>query len=655
MDKKKLQSRMLSTSIGFTALLALTGVAQPSAAQITEERTHAHSYDVKNYAIDKIATMDLCVLAGTIFDPGGTEDHSINLMITQNFPAMIGNTIVNKQYDDPGFDERAIGVHYINDDPNNIVVVASRRDLTGPIPETNIEILRTDGSGSLQPSFLVRDPNGNNDMHPMGTLAVGNDLYICGYMTAAGIAVPDYRTTKQVFVVKVDLGSNTVAGCNTWDYNYSGLEYDYDMAVRMKLLSNGNIYVTGSCSGYYTGTTPPPYWDPMSAGYYCATLSLFIDANLNTVSDKPFSEFRPIYGGWPSPDVVAGGEYGNDIVEDLSTGGYFVFGNTYVAYYSDPNPTLQFFTITYINGQTLVPGTLRNRYRGPDFDYAWGIEVEQGNSQGWFVLSGVQTSRNGFSNPPYPTTMDNINPFLAELRPTYFGGSMGLATNYWNTILSNEGTGTISLYPNNYYELGGFNSHIAWSPRNTTRGFDWTNDIFLSAPIWNPNGLNKLNMKTIRTNPIGQVECPDEEASPGGVVYDAPQSISGAESGFFAEENQLASVVEFDFNADIFECSSSGIFKPTGINTRQAGLSALTIIPNPAHEFIGITLEGDFGNDARFSILLTDMTGRHVADLYHGNQAGLKQINLPSLAKGLYLVKVQSTSGKFKSQLLTIQ
>lgn len=656
MRNQKLPGCLQSNRISYVAavLLAVTGITHNATAQISEERTHAYNgYDVKNYAIDKIPSRQLCVLAGTIFDPIA-DDNSINLLITNNFPAMIGNTFVRRRFDDIGFDERAIGVHYINNDANDIVVVASRRELNAP-GETNIEILRADGSGTLQPSAIVRDPDGILDMHPMGSLAVGSDLYICGYTTRQGIAVPNYRTSKQIFVVKFDLNTNNVVASKTIEYSYPTLEYDYDMAVRMKAMSNGFIFVTGSCSGY--PSAPIPNWDPLSDGYYCATLSLFLDNALNIQSDVPFSQFSGA-SGWPNPDRMAAGEYGNDIVEAVGPGGgYYVFGNTYGAYAPDPNPFLQFFTITYIDAQFRVPGTLRNRYRGPDFDYGWGIDVEEGNSPGWYVLSGIQTSRGGLSNPPYPTSMNSINPFLAELRPDYSGGTMTLSTNYWNTILSDEGTGDISLYSNNYYDLGGFNSHLAWSPRNTTRGFDWTNDIFLSAPVWNPDGYNKLNMKTIRTYSTGWLECPYEPASPGGIVFDAPESISGTvQLVNFVQGITLSSETEADFNPDyIVNCLGTGIFKPTGINNIESGLQSVTIAPNPAHASIAITLEGDYSKDNTFKVVLTDMTGRHIADLYQGNQAGLTTINLPVLAPGLYVVNVSSAAGKFKSQLLTIK
>lgn len=656
MNRKNCRNRMQRTGIGFaTAIFALTGMATQSGAQVTEERTHIfNQYDLKNYAIDKIAPLNFCALAGTIFDPAGGDDNSLHLLVTDNFPGMVGNTIVSKQYDEPGVDERSIGVHYINGDPNDIVIVASRWEYSGN-NETNIEIVRTNGAGTLLPTFIVRDPNGDRDMHPMGTLVIGNDLYICGYLTDAGTPVPQYNTPKEVFVTKFDLSGNNVSGTYTWDYNYPSLQYDYDMAVRMKQLSNGNIFVTGSSSAYYTGSTPPPGWDPLSDGYYCATLALILDPNLNLIADRPFSEFRPIYGGWPGPSITAAGEYGNDVVEDPVTGGYFVFGNTYVANYYDPNPDLQFFTVNYLNAQLAPPASLRNRYRGPDFDYAWGIDVVPGNSQNAFVLSGVQTSRNGLSNPPYPTTLDNINPFLAELVPVYSGGTISVGTNYWNTILSNEGTGVVSSFPNSYYTLGGFNSHIAWSPRRTTRGFDWTNDIFLSSPVWNPYGANKLNMKTIRTNQFGQVECPDEGAMPGGVVLNAPQSIPGNMSFFLAEESSHT-VIESDFNPDdIVDCASSGIFRPTGITPLQAGAAAITVTPNPAHDAVRIQPEGTYAADAVFSVTLSDITGRQVAELYRGTQAGMSSVALPALTPGLYLVKVTCGAVKLKSSLLSVQ
>ncbi len=645
---------------GYAAALLLAGTLTVS-GQTTEERTHAYrSFDVKNYAIDKIPEREFVLMAGTVFDPAGGDDNSINMMITENFPGVIGNTIVNRHFDDPGFDERAVGVHYVENKPDDIVVIASRRDLMNGTDETNIEILRMDDRGNLRNSFIVRDRNNRFDLHPMSTLLVGKDLYICGYTTPLATPVPDARTDKEIFVVRFDLGGNNVVNSQTFNYDYPGRQYDYDMATRMKLMSNGDIFVTGSCSAFYTNN-PPPNWDWMSEGYYCATLSLFLDKDLNTLSDVPFSEFRPVYGGWPSPDRMTACEYGNDIVEDLGSGGYFVFGNTYVGSYPDPNPFLQFFTITYIDPQARIPGTRRNRFRGPGFDYAWGIGVEKGNNPGWFLLNGIETDRYWQGpNPTYLTSMDNINPFLTEIRPDYSTGSLNVGCNFWSIILSTEGTGNRSTYPNNYYDLGGFNSHLAWSPRNTIRGFDWTNDIFLSSPIWNPSGYNKLNMKTIRTNPFGRMmnDCPyDYKYTLSGITYDTYESVPGDRINSDFAEAIAFSETETDFNPDyIVDCRGTGVFKPTGIETATTELPRFNVVPNPAHESVSIVLEGNSGEENVFEVVLTDMAGRHIANLYKGDKAGLAKIALPQLAAGSYTVSISGAkSGKLQSRLLVIQ
>ncbi len=664
MKRRALHQRLRATSTSCAALLLACSTI-PATAQITEERTHSYrNFDMKNYAIDKVPDRAFCVMAGTIFDPAGADDNSINMLVTENFPGVIGNTITNRQFDDPNYDERAIGVHYVQGRTEDIVVVASRLDLAGGTDETNIEILRMDDQGNLSGSFIVRDRNNRIDLHALSTLLVEDDLYICGYTTDIGTPVHDYRTRKEVFVVRFNLSSNTVTNSQTFDYDYPGMEYDYDMATRMKLLDRtGYIYVTGSTSGNYVNT-PPPNWDPLSAGYYCATLSLVLDRDLNTMSDVPFSEFKPIYGGWPSPDRLTAGEYGFDIVEDAGSGGYFVFGNTYVGYHPDPNPLLQFFTITYIDQQWRVPGTLRNRFRGPNFDYAWGIGVEKGNNSGWFVLNGVETDRYWQNTSgPYswlPTSMDNINPFLTEIRPDYSTGALTVGSNYWSIILSTDGTGARFTYPNNYYDLGGFKSHIAWSPRSLTRGFDWTNDMFLSSPVWNHDGYNKLNMKTIRTNPNGRMlnDCPyDYTYTLAGVTYDTYESVDGDRTNSDFAEEVSYSEPESDFNPNyIVDCRGTGIYKPTGIGTVNAGDYRFTISPNPAHESVAVVLEGDSGQENTFEVILTDMAGRHVANLYKGGKAGLEKIALPQLAPGSYLISVSGReSGKLQSRLLIIK
>lgn len=626
-------------------------------AQITEQRTHAYNnYDVKNYCIDGLKNTGKQAMAGTIFNTNG--DNRINLMVTDNNPGSPGATIVNRQYDDPGFDERSVGVHFVEQD--NITIVAARTQLGGS-RQTNVEILRTDGSGFLLGSFIVNDPSSMDDLHPTASLVVGSMLYVCGYATAQGIPVPSFSTSKEIFVLSFDLNSNSLVDSRRFDYSYTSSGYDFDMPMRMRLIrNNGNeyIFVGGSCNGYNNSV---PGWGAPNTGFYGASLCLILQQDLTIQADKPFSRFWPVIGT-PSGDTLALGEYSNDISQDPATGGYFIFGNDYVARNSQPEPDVQINCITYVDQNFDVPATLRNRFRGPGFDYTWFVSLLPGNNAGSVILSGIQTSRDGgMPGSPYPTSMANVNPYLAEIVPTYTGGTIGVTTLSWKTILSSLGTGDPAVYANSYMKLGGFNSSIAFTPAYAMRDLSWTNDIFLSAPIWHYAGRNKLNLKLVRTDKYGALnnDCPVAGSYlPSGSVintYSANRSNPGNTN--FAMLTQYAEP-EQDFTVNAYlNCPGAFVFKTA--DEQSAGSEAgndFSIAPNPAAGQITIKL-GAGNETGNLEVMLADMTGRKVADLCQGNAAAIngRQLLLPALAPGLYQVMISRNGQRMPARKLVIR
>lgn len=81
------------------------------------------------------------------------------------------------------------------------------------------------------------------------------------------------------------------------------------------------------------------------------------------------------------------------------------------------------------------------------------------------------------------------------------------------------------------------------------------------------------------------------------------------------------------------------------------------VIPNPAHDFIQVDMQGSLDKEAVVTVTLTDITGRPVADLYNGKQAGLSnnRLALPSVVQGLYLVVVSSNNRHLKAEKINIR
>lgn len=649
MRQKMKRSRLLLPA---ALLCSLWGV--PAKAQLTESYTHEFdNYDIKHYATTLLPGKGLSLMAGTMFDPSGGRDNSIHLLLSQygggSSPATL---LVSRQFNDPSYDERAIGAHFVKQDQNDIVIVAARIDVNLINTQDEIAVIRTDGSGNLVSTVSINSLDFN--LYPLGTLEEQGMLYICGYTTRKTTSNypqhPEFQTRKQVMVLQYDLMNNVVVASRQFDYIPPGQPpiHDYDMAIRMKRLSNGNLFVTGSCNARKTG----------SRERFCGTLSLVLDNGLNIVSDKPFCSFSPPLLATPNLRDV--GENGFDIMEDPASGGYFIFGNMFTAESSFiPHP--MFFQITYVDA--LMNPLSNNRYMFHDYDYAWGINIVQGDQPQEAILSGYQSNRYGPNQNYLPTTSHNVNPFLAKYNLSYdFSlGNINASPVFWSTILSDAGTGIQNLDPNSFWEQGGYFSNVAWGPITTARDGTFSKNIFFSGPIWGPKGNGKLNMKMMNTDQNGQMQfCPFYDiVLPKDHLYGAPASILLATvlQSNFTLDGFYTTETETNLHPDaILDCGNDGIYKPTAIQPSVIENEALTIMPNPAHDYIMIQAATQ-DPEAPVVVSLSDIAGKRIADIYNGKQSGLAQrkLNLPELAGGLYIVTVRSGSRLLKTQKLEVR
>lgn len=640
------------------AILVCSLAGTSAQAQLTESYTHFfNDYDTKNYSTTLLPGTGLSLMAGTMFGPYTTpytgDQKSIHMLLTQygtgSSPA---TTLLSKQFNDPDYDERAVGAHFIQGAPDNIVIVAARIDTTLIDTLDGIELLRVDGLGNLTSALKIMSVD--NNLYPLGSLEDNGVLYICGYATKKTTSNypqrPEFQTRKQILVIKYNIGSNLVLASRLFDYTPPGplTVHDYDMATRMKMLSNGNLFVTGSCNTQTPGSTDN----------FSGTLSLVLDNALNIVADQPFSSFTPPYMTTPRLEDVA--ESGFDIIEDPGTGGYFIFGNRLLAS-SSYRPQPMFFHITYVDA-AMNPYP-RNRYMFHDFDYAWGVNTVEGDNPKQAILSGYQS--NLFYPTPnnqLPISNNNVNPFLAkyDLSYDFFLGSISAIPVYWSTILSDAGTGMPGVDPNNFWDQGDYFSNVAWGPVTTARDLQFSGNVFLSGPIWGA-GNDKLHMKMINTDRDGRIQaCPFEDNNrPKEHIYDATASSLYATvfQSNFATIAPYYTEHENNVRPDrILDCTNDWVFKPTAVNdpVTDAGMA---VMPNPAHDYIIVDPGTASAAESIVTVTLTDMTGRKIADLYKGKRSGLQQhkLNLPEIAAGLYLINLDNSGGLMKTQKLAVQ
>jgi hypothetical protein len=610
-----------------SSLIAASLCGSNADAQWTNEKSYLFQQnDVKHYATAALAGTDQYIMAGTLFEPN-LFDNSVHWMYIDN----AGNTSMSKVIDDPGYDERVMGVHYLN--VNEALIVATHFDAySWGNGNDGIEILRVDGSGNLLPSSTIINGTtpGWENLYPLGSLQYNNQyLFICGYATPIGSNMPSLRTTKKAFVLKYDMIADQVVDMrliNNGGPAPAPYDYDFDMAARMKVVSTG-IWVGGSINK-----------GPM--------LNRII--NPNTMADL----YARDLGATPPDPYHFESSY--DIMDQANTG-FMVFGNNLAVVempgvwnaWATPYPQ-QMHVTAVTPGLIGYPGN--NRWLFRKFDYAWGVNTVPGRDASSIIISGMASNRT--CNGTYTTSTGNVNPFLTEIRPFMVGNNISVFTFFWNTILSNEGTGSPSSILN-YMDLGYPVSNLIHTPITTVRDITATNDIMLTSPVWN-SYAGHLGMKWIRTDANGELNncawapaCEDDQTYTQVRSTPSPPSTPGGAVATYYSFNS------YPFRAD-YEYVCSDYFKPTGIVAPEKQVIA-SVSPNPASEYIHLVLSNG-GVDEQLRVRLTDISGKDITTLYSGKSKMLpERLNLPKLAQGIYLLQVESGVGKVKVLKLSIR
>ncbi len=620
------RNRLLQLSAISGVLLSSVFSASKVSAQWTDERSYLFNYNnVKHYTVAPLPGSDFYLMAGSLFELGGVPgDGAVQWMYVDN----TGTTVQTKVINDPAYDEHAVGAGFITQ--NDAYIVATHTSISSPGISDGIEVLRIDGSGTLQSSSRIlnsTDPAYTN-LFPIGMLQYSStELFICGYATPyQPYTWSSLTTDKQAFVLKYDLSSNTVTGIHFIDGGSpvpGGV--DLDIAARMKMVSSG-IWVGGSVFG---GEMMNRIIDP-------GTLNDVYSVSLGTPS---------MPGKYESSYDVSENQYG-----DL-----FVFGNNcYIddyntAPYKYPRPLSMHITAV---DPSLNPYPGRNRAQYNSVDLVWGVNTVEDNGSR-LILSGMQANR--VCNSGLPTTPDNINPFLTQMRLQVIGGSdISVNTYFWKTILSNEGTGNSALSIS-YLRLGNPWSNLALAPVTTVNDKGSTNDIMLTCPVWNSiAGL--LSMKWIRTDNNGELaNCKWENACATNYVYfNVPPNGVQTNTATTAQD-YTNTFTDDPYRADYeFDCSK--YFRTAGVTTITGKPVTASLSPNPATDYIQVQLSSDATEDKQLDIKLIDVTGKQIGVLYSGHSNALPaRLNLPQLAPGLYFVNIQYGNDKLKTMSVSIK
>lgn len=627
----------LCKKTGLTILAAAGMCSTASVAQTPTQRSQIYnSFDLKHYATSQLPAQGYA-MAGTAFDFNGTVgDHALHLMLFDNND----NTTLSMMYDNTDFDERTVGVHYIN--PNDIVLVSTHAIVNNATGSSGIQIMRLDASGNPVLVRNIDEQNNSLDYWPMGSTVNNNILYVCGYTTnalSAG-AAPRFTDAKSAFVLNYDLNSNTLINMRTYDWPNAGVGTpDYDIAHRVKVLSSGNIWIGGMCNG---------------TNNVSAMMNMQLDAtSLAILQDKPIdmpsnwigiNRFNSSFDFWEDQRSRVHG---------------YVLGNYCYDAGAVPGMDLHpmFFNATSVDLNTLAnTGGSINHTWASQVDYTWGNVAMKGNNNASIILSGFQSDFVALTTPQvYPTTHDNINPFLAdielEVNPTT--NNLFIGANWWRTIESANGTGGQFINANSYPNLGGTISNMLWGTPNAVRNGAGT-DIILNAPLWNPN-TSRLNLKYIRTDQVGTTQCGSERFEEAFTATKVDNSANRATSVKADWKDYNGSPNVYVQNADaILDCSSGFFSKQTELRKNTAAIT-VSVSPNPAQSIIELHFAGTVNNTDNLRVTISDMLGRVSTVLYTGPKSGLQdKLALPQLAKGLYVIGVQHNGVQLKAVPLTI-
>lgn len=627
--------------------------------------------DLKHYSTEAVPNADDdYVMAGTKYNGG--DFNEIHFMYYH-----ANNLLVSKTYSLANGDLNDIRVVDIVAESNNkfYITCLMRDNFQKYGGHDMIKVLGVDAGGNIVSNATITSAGGNHEfdnIYPLHSIYLNEALFICGYVNdnastypaqpyyhgPAGPNAPDYR---EAFVIKYDFAAGGTITGKVWDYTIpnSSSRNDYDMAMRMIPLANGDIYVTGSCNVPIVDQASNTY------NYLSGTLSIFLNSTtLTDYSNKPFARsstpfYDPGYGE---------GEYGVGMFKDPNSQGYFVVGN----YFNSLSPIAKYafypysglFWVTYLDANhEPSPAAAWSNRSTSQWGATWALQHLEGNTGNDMLIAGMTTKSadtyNGCVNLSPTPSNNNVNPFLIELSPG-FNSITGISTpvNFAHVYTSGQGTGA-ELTGNSYYMLGAGISNVAWNPTFAARNLPDVTDITMSAPIWNSDN-NLLNTKFIRTDMNGDIPTPCDfygSCSPSFNIEKSKKFIPTIAAYSYYPQFVDDEMKDSDYwPIDMLECDGGYYRQNPNEAKGLTNVLAMGILPNPATDKATLSITGcEIGEQLKMKII--DLAGKLLRsyEMIATAHAMKLDIDLNNLPKGLVFVQVSYANGTNLTQKLAIQ
>lgn len=508
--------------------------------------------------------------------------------------------------------------------------------LQGLLPDHNLETVYT-------------------NLYPTSTVFHNGHLYVCAYIGPIWHSYPigpvATHSEKLGTVLKLDVNGPsfmTVVGSYVWDSpQTTGFPYDYDMPLRMKVNSHGNLILTGEAN---------------SAGdAQSAILAMELDPNLNLLNHNEFQPVVPlVYNGYTQ------GGHGIDIIEDHVNGGYYVLAN-----HQDGGHYFR-WSVTHLDN---------NMQANPSVPAMISLNRSQSYAGSYADVFGTQLFDDGtifgqqmdlicggsVPSPHLNPTAVNVDPFLHFANFQYNNIQGTYATTSIHKMQMSR-LGTTGLYLG-----GGFTDVLGrmFTPalRDLSTG---TTQYRMLSPVKDASGV--LNAKFITTDGSGnEIQCStthtecEKEYVPEYVV-----NASTIHDAFIHWATYVwADPTDDHLSTTITDCTQ-GQYKQSGggnngINeNKQAATSKsgfgvygttkpkaeIKVYPNPASSSTNVHFALDEPTGVTIQVL--DALGRVVstiAETQYEKGAHRISVNTTELATGIYIIKMQAGKQSFTHQL----
>lgn len=479
-------------------------------------------------------------------------------------------------------------------------------------------------------------------------------------------------------------------------------------------IAPGHIHVTGSVNsvtGATNGITPGGWYVNRSA-----TMNMVIDQwDLSVQNSGHFISTHM------NSDGMGRSEYGVGFIENtyFNTGlsawrcDNYIVSNLYEGYpggyaqWITPNASPDFpqlfnirpdvMTITH-TGSLGITATLPNpsHQQRLKTDIGWALHVLEstktttsGSLSARTMLVAGMTRTNYDPNNPFIWASDNnILPWLfdADVEFTSPGNIVGatqfvpIPSTQDMRIYNNQAGTSNPTLTFDYLHMGNNLSSVLFGPTFANRTDNTRNIVFNAPRVYeDPQGMvipvKSLGLKTSFADKFSDIYTPtcNWHVSPGPHAEDIQPYNEGVT--FTVSTNDYASDIWWTLGGHLLPVNNvvyhrGDCYGTSGYDTwnqpvyKQGNVSVLsrkapvtTVFPNPATTEVNVSLAKDIADDATVKVVLSNMHGQVVKELYNGEALaiGNTSLSLPQVATGLYIVQVFSNGAIVHQQKLSIQ